>query len=34
MQDTEDPNGSIGTITSHQDGRMYYDANNNNSTTA
>jgi len=33
FQDTDDPNGSIGTITSYQSATMYYDANANNSAT-
>ena len=33
LEDTDDTNGSQGTITSFQDGAMYYDANRNNSST-
>ncbi len=33
FQDTDDPNGSIGTITQYQDGGIYLDANFNNTAT-
>lgn len=33
FQDTEDPNGSVGSITQFQDGTMFYDADVNNTAT-
>ena len=34
FQDTEDVNGSYGTVTQHQDGNMYYDNDANNTATS